>query len=102
MADISLDCEDSGATSTTRDFLHGGAGYIPVFVGIDATPDVPLRRKVIASRAIDNLSIRLIWTEEDGTGTIEDLNPAYKYNVQAFDYTGVYAIAGANDVEVTL
>jgi len=118
MADFALDTFSVGATSSiqsaggagrggdvkkivltkSRDFHHGGVGFIPVFVGIDDSPDIPLSRKVTCSRKIDDLTIRVIWTAVDGAGVIEDLNPNMLYTVTAFDYTDVYGAVTADDV----
>lgn len=85
-------------SSHTKDYIHGGAGFIPVFVGIDDSPDIPLRRKVACARKIDDLTVRTIWTGVDGTGVIEDLNPDILYTVTAYDYTDVYGAVTADDV----
>lgn len=98
MADISQNTTAVGVRSKSRDFFHGGVGFITVFVGVDDSPDIPLQRKIVCARKIDDLTVREIWTAADGTGVIDDLNPSLLYTVTAFDHAGVYGAVVADDV----
>lgn len=82
----------------SRDLVYGGMGRIPVLTAIDDSPDQPVSCKVVAARSSDNRTVRQIVTAADGTGVIEDLDPRYTYNVQAFYTDDTYGVVGANDV----
>lgn len=76
----------------TGDAIYGGIGSIPGTVVQDALPsDLPLRRRVRLHRDVNGEMIRETWSDAiTGAYLFQDLDPAYKYTVVAYDHTHTY------------
>lgn len=87
------------ALQKSRDYIHGGAGFITGTVEEKATPNVPLRRKVRLHRDVDGMLVRETWSHATtGAYTFTDINPAYTYHAIAFDYARNYRAVIADNL----
>ena len=87
------------ALQKSRDYIHGGAGFITGTVEEKAAPNVPLRRKVRLHRDVDGMLVRETWSNATtGAYTFTDINPAYTYTVIAYDYAHNYRAVIADNL----
>ena len=87
------------ALQKSRDYIHGGKGFIPGTVEEKATPNIPLRRRVRLHRDVDGMMVRETWSDAvTGAYTFTDINPAYTYHAIAFDYARNYRAVVADNL----
>lgn len=87
------------ALQKSRDYIHGGAGFITGTVEEKATPNIPLRRRVRLHRDVDGMMVRETWSHATtGAYTFTDINPAYTYHTIAFDYARNYRAVIADNL----
>lgn len=81
----------------SRDYTHGGLGYIYGNVRQDHDPvDLPLARRVRLHREVDSVALRETWSDAAGYYVFYDVNPDYTYFTMAHDHTGSYRDVVAN------
>lgn len=87
------------ALQKSRDYIHGGAGFITGTVEEKATPNIPLRRRVRLHRDVDGMMVRETWSHAaTGAYTFTDISPAYTYHAIAFDYARNYRAVVADNL----
>jgi hypothetical protein len=86
--------------SSSRDYLHGGTGFIASTVKEKNTPiDTPLRRRVRLYRDSDGLLLRQTWSDATtGNYRIDDLDPAQRYTVIGIEHLHNYRAVLADNL----
>ena len=75
-----------------RNIYFGGTGQITGTVKEKASPaNLPLHRRVVLIDEATRLTLAETWSDAStGAYTFANLEPAFKYTVLAYDYTGAY------------
>lgn len=83
---------------TIRRF-YGGLGRIDGTVKVDSSPDYPVHRKVRCFRDRDAVCVGETWSDPvTGGYSFEYVDPAERYTVLAYDYTGAYRAVVADNL----
>lgn len=71
--------------------FYGGFGRIDGTVKVDSSPDYPVHRKVRCYRDRDAVCVGETWSDAvTGNYSFTHVDPAERYTVLAYDYTGAY------------
>lgn len=82
-----------------RDFEFGGFGRVAGTVKKDATPDIPLRRRVRLHREQDGLLIREVWSHPTtGAYSFDYIDATKQYTVITYDYEHGYRAVIADNI----
>lgn len=79
--------------------FYGGLGRIDGTVKVDSSPDYPVHRKVRCFRDRDAVCVGETWSDPvTGEYSFEYVDPAERYTVLAYDYTGAYRAVVADNL----
>ena len=79
--------------------FYGGLGRIDGTVKVDSSPDYPVHRRVRCFRDRDAVCVGETWSDPTtGAYSFECVDPAERYTVLAYDYTGAYRAVVADNL----